>query len=72
MPNIRTKTPFLGKGPQPFSWGKYALFWHTLGKGVSNLTQTFNEFFRTEKQKAPGNTNKAVKDLNSTPSFNLF
>jgi hypothetical protein len=21
---IRAKTPFLGKGPQPFSWGKYA------------------------------------------------
>jgi hypothetical protein len=44
-----------------------------LGKGVSNLTQTFNKFFKTEKQKGLGNTNKAVKDLNSTvtPSFNF-
>jgi hypothetical protein len=39
-----------------------------LGKGVSNLTQNFNKFFKLEKQKALGNTNKAVKDLNSTPS----
>jgi hypothetical protein len=38
---------------------------------VSNLTQTFNKFFKTEKQKALGNTNKAVKILNSTPSFNF-
>jgi hypothetical protein len=38
-----------------------------LGKGVSNLTQNFNKF-----SKAPvGNTNKAVKDLKSTPSFNF-
>jgi hypothetical protein len=46
-----------------------------LGKGVSNLTQTFNKFFKNykiEKQKAPGNTNKTVKDLYSTPSFNFF
>jgi hypothetical protein len=43
-----------------------------LGKGVSNLTQTFNKFFKTEKQKALGNTDKAVNlDLNSTPSFNF-
>jgi hypothetical protein len=42
-----------------------------LGKGVSNLTQTFNKFFKKEKQKAQGNTNKAVKILNSTPSFNF-
>jgi hypothetical protein len=42
-----------------------------LGKGVSNLTQTFNKFFKIEKQKALGNTNKAVKDLNLTPSFNF-
>jgi hypothetical protein len=42
-----------------------------LGKGVSNLTQTFNKFFKIEKQKALGNTNKAVKDLNSTASFNF-
>jgi hypothetical protein len=38
-----------------------------LGKGVLNLTLTFNKFFKIEKQKALGNTNKAVKDLNSTP-----
>jgi hypothetical protein len=44
---------------------------HTLGKGVSNLTQNFNKFFKIEKQKALGNTNKAVKDLNPTPSFNF-
>jgi hypothetical protein len=31
---------------------------------VSNLTQTFNKFFKIEKQKALGYTNKAVKDLN--------
>jgi hypothetical protein len=42
-----------------------------LGKGVSNLTQTFNKFFKIKKQEALGNTNKAVKDLNSTPSFNF-
>jgi hypothetical protein len=42
-----------------------------LGKGVLRLTQTFNVFFKIEKQKALGNTNKAVKDLNSTPSFNF-
>jgi hypothetical protein len=42
-----------------------------LGKGVSSLTQTFNKFFKVEKQKALGNTYKAVKDLNSTPSFNF-
>jgi hypothetical protein len=42
-----------------------------LGKGVSNLTQTFNKFFKREKQKALGNNTKAVKDLNSTPSFNF-
>jgi hypothetical protein len=42
-----------------------------LGKGVSNLTQTFNKFFKIEKQKALGNTYKAVKDLNSTPLFNF-
>jgi hypothetical protein len=40
-----------------------------LGKGFSNLTQTFNKFFIIEKQKAMGNTYKAVKDLNSIPSF---
>jgi hypothetical protein len=40
------------------------------GNGVSNLTQTFKKFFKIEKQKALGNT-KAVKDLNSTPSFNF-
>jgi hypothetical protein len=40
-------------------------------EGVSNLTQNFNKFFKIEKQKALGNTNKAVKDLNSTPSFNF-
>jgi hypothetical protein len=38
---------------------------------VSNLTETFNKFFKIEKPKALGNTNKAVKDLNSTPSFNF-
>jgi hypothetical protein len=46
-----------------------------LEKGVLNLTQTFNifnKFFKIEKQKALGNTNKAVKDLNSTPSFNFL
>jgi hypothetical protein len=43
-----------------------------LGKGVSNLTQTFNKVFKIEKQKALGNTNKAVKDLNSTQSFNFI
>jgi hypothetical protein len=42
-----------------------------LGKGVSNLTQTFNKFFKIEKQKALEYTNKTVKDLNSTPSFNF-
>jgi hypothetical protein len=42
-----------------------------MGKGVSIFTQTFNKFFIIEKQKALGNTNKAVKDLNSTPSFNF-
>jgi hypothetical protein len=42
-----------------------------LGKGVSNLTQTFNKFFKIEKQKPLGNTNKTVKNLNSTPSFNF-
>jgi hypothetical protein len=42
-----------------------------LGKGVSNLTQNFNKFFKIEKQKALGNTNKAVKYLNSTPLFNF-
>jgi hypothetical protein len=42
-----------------------------LGNGVSNLTQTFNKFIKTQKQKALGNTNKAVKDLKSTPSFNF-
>jgi hypothetical protein len=42
-----------------------------LGKRVSNLTQTFNKFLKIEKQKALGNTNKAVKDLNSTPLFNF-
>jgi hypothetical protein len=59
------------------------MIWHTLGKGVSNLTQTLNKlgvsnltqtfmkFFKVESQKALGNTNKAVKDLNSTPSFNF-
>jgi hypothetical protein len=43
-----------------------------LGKWVLNLTQNFNKFFKIEKQKALGNTNKAVKDLNSTTSFNLL
>jgi hypothetical protein len=38
-----------------------------LGKGVSNLEQ----FFKNRKQNALGNTNKAVKDLNTTPSFNF-
>jgi hypothetical protein len=42
-----------------------------LAKEVSNLTQTFNKFFKIEKQKALGITNNAVKDLNSTPSFNF-
>jgi hypothetical protein len=42
-----------------------------LGKGVSNLTQPFNKFFKIEKQKALGNTNQSVKDLNLTPSFNF-
>jgi hypothetical protein len=42
-----------------------------LGKGVLNLTQNFNKFFKKEKQKALENTNKAVKDPNSTPSFNF-
>jgi hypothetical protein len=42
-----------------------------LGKGVSNLTQTFNKFFKKENQKALGNTNTAVKDLDSTPSFDF-
>jgi hypothetical protein len=28
-----------------------------------------NKFFKIEKQKSLGNTNKAVKDLNSTPLF---
>jgi hypothetical protein len=42
-----------------------------VGKRVSNLTQTFNKFFKIEKQKALGNTNKAVKDLNSTPRYNF-
>jgi hypothetical protein len=42
-----------------------------LGKGVLNLTQTFNKFFKIEKQKALENTNKTVKDLDSTPSFNF-
>jgi hypothetical protein len=37
-----------------------------LGKGVSNLTQTFNKFFKIEKHKALGNTYKAVKDLKTT------
>jgi hypothetical protein len=41
------------------------------GEKISNLTQPFNKFFNIEKQKALGNTNKAVKDLNSTPSFNF-
>jgi hypothetical protein len=42
-----------------------------LGKGVLNLTQTFNKYFKIRKQKALENTNKAVKDLYSTPSFNF-
>jgi hypothetical protein len=42
-----------------------------LGKGVLNLTQTLNKFFKIEKAKALINTNKAVKDFNSTPSFNF-
>jgi hypothetical protein len=42
-----------------------------LEKGVLNLTQTFNKFFKIEKQIALENTNKAVKDLDSTPSFNF-
>jgi hypothetical protein len=37
---LRAKTPFFGKGPKPFSLGKYAWFRHTLGKGVSNLTSS--------------------------------
>jgi hypothetical protein len=57
-------------------WGRGLSFFlrenrHTLGKGISNSTQKFNKFFKIEKQKALGNTNKAVKDLNSTPSFNF-
>jgi hypothetical protein len=32
---------------------------------------TNNKFFKIEKQKPLGNTNKAVKDLNSAPSFNF-
>jgi hypothetical protein len=42
-----------------------------LGKGVLNLTQPFYKFFKIKKQKALRNTNKAVKDFNSTPSFNF-
>jgi hypothetical protein len=42
-----------------------------LGKVVSNLTQNVHKFFKIEKQKPVGKTNKAVKDLNSTPSFNF-
>jgi hypothetical protein len=38
-----------------------------LGKGVSKLKQAFKKSFKIEKQKALGNTDKAVKDLNSTP-----
>jgi hypothetical protein len=34
-------------------------------------SQTFNKFFKIEKHKALGNTNKAVKDLYSTLSFNF-
>jgi hypothetical protein len=49
--------------------GKNVRFLHTLGNGVSNLTETFNKFFKIDKQKALGNTNKAVKYLDSTPSF---
>jgi hypothetical protein len=52
----RAKTPILGKGPQPFSWGKKCVFLAYFGKGVSNLTQTFNKFFKIDKQKAMGNT----------------
>jgi hypothetical protein len=63
------KHHFWGRGLSLFLGGKYALFWHTLGKGVSNLTQTFNKFLRIEKQKALGN--KAVKNLISTRSFNF-
>jgi hypothetical protein len=42
-----------------------------LRKGILNLTQTFSKFFKIENQKALGNTNRAIKDLNSTPSFNF-
>jgi hypothetical protein len=49
-----------GIGASAFFLGKICVIW---GKGVSNLTQTFNKFFKIEKQKALGNTNKAVKDL---------
>jgi hypothetical protein len=41
-----------------------------LEKGVSYKTQNFNKFFKIEKQKALENTNKVIKDINSTPSFN--
>jgi len=42
-----------------------------LGKGVSNLPQTFNNFFKIESIKHWEILIKAVKDLNSTPSFNF-
>jgi hypothetical protein len=66
-------------GPKHHFWGRgLSLFlgekmpdFGRLGKGVSNLIQTFNKFFKIEKQKALGNAYKAVKDLNSRPSFNF-
>jgi hypothetical protein len=41
------------------------------GKRGLKFNTKFNKFFKIEKQKALGNSNKAVKDLNSTPSFNF-
>jgi hypothetical protein len=70
-------------GPNHHFWGRglslflgenmrhFGILWEMGLKSKLILTQTFNKFFKIEKQIALGNTNKAVKDLNSISSFNF-
>jgi hypothetical protein len=68
---LQGQNTIFGEGASAFFLGKIYVILAYFGKGISNLTQTFNKFFKIEKQKALRNTNRAVKILNSTPSFNF-
>jgi hypothetical protein len=56
----RAKTPIFGEGASAFFLGKMCVILAYFGKRGLKFTQTINKFFKIEKQKALGNTNKAL------------